>query len=145
MKSPRPDRRGRLPLALLPLVLALDARARATPTPVTVTVRGQVIEGTLRHLQAAYVDPEVVSRMASAVHEKQRSGACDGLLTAETLCQQLTTDLRAVSKDRRLRFFDAPDLGDARAEAAMSLLGNRDALVVSRDTFWGGAEFANNI
>lgn len=189
MSSPRSKPRRTVPLTLL-LLLALAAPASAAPASVTAVVRGQVIEGALRHLQAAYVFPEVAERMATAVREKQRSGAYDGLLTAEALCQQLTADLRAVSKDRHLRilyserplpkdrgnspespaeraehlahnrqlnfgferverlpgnigyldlrFFAAPELGGATAAAAMSLLGNSDALIIDLRRNIGG-------
>lgn len=194
MSSSRPKPRRAAPLALIPrvlaLALALAAPASAAPAPVSAAVRGQVIEGALRHLQAAYVYPEVAGRMATAVREKQRSGAYDDLHTAEALCQHLTADLRAVSKDRHLRilyserplpddrgngpespaeraahlsrsrhlnfgferverlpgnigyldlrFFDAPELGGATAAAAMSLLGNSDALIIDLRRNIGG-------
>lgn len=180
MSSPQALPRRAVLLALS--VLSLAVPARADPTPVTAAVRGQVIEGALRHLQAAYVYPAVAERMAAAVREKQRSGAYDGLHTTEALCQSLTADLRAVSKDRHLRviyserplpmdrdhgvespseraehlarsrhlnfgferverlagnigyldlrYFDTPELGGATAAAAMSLLGNSDALII---------------
>lgn len=190
MTSPRLEQRRAALLALLPLILALAAPASAAPATVTAVVRGQVIEGALRHLQAAYVYPEVAGRMATAVREKQRGGAYDGLRTAEALCEQLTADLRAVSKDGHLhliyserplpadrgnapespteraehlarsrhlnfgferverlpgnigyldlRFFDAPELGGATAVAAMSLLGNSDAIIIDLRRNIGG-------
>ena len=172
------------------LLLAADP-VRAAPGPVADAERRQVIEGALRHLQTDYVYPEVAARMTTAVRERLSRGAYDGLPTAEALCQQLTADLRAVSKDRHLRVFyseqplppergkgretpaehaerltrsrhlnfgferverlpgnigyldlrsfEAPDLGGATAAAAMSLLGNSDALIVDLRRNIGGA------
>lgn len=198
MSSASQKQRRTTALAALSWLLALSvvpAHAAAEPTgadviPVTAAVAGQVIDGALRHLQAAYVYPEVAARMAAAVRARQRSGAYDGLRTAQALCQQLTADLRAVSRDRHLRilysdrplaedrgaaperpaeraehlarsrhmnfgferverlpgnigyldlrFFDAPDLAGATAAAAMSLLGNSDAIIIDLRRNIGG-------
>ena len=177
-------------LAMIPLVFALHTHASAAQAEVTPAEREQVVDGALRHLQESYVYPEVAGRMATAVREKQRSGAYAGIRTADELCQKLTEDLRAVSKDRHLRvlysdrllpkdrdngqespteraehlarsryqnfgferverlpgnigyldlrFFDDPDLGGETAAAAMSLLGNSDALIIDLRRNIGG-------
>jgi len=190
MSSPRSKLGCSALLAMIPFVIALHVHASAPPTEVTPAVREQVVDGALRHLQADYVYPEVAGRMVTAVREKQRSGAYAGLRTAEALCQQLTADLRAVSKDRHLRViyserplpndrgngpespaeraehlsrsrymnfgferverlpgnigyldlrvFEDPDLGGATAAAAMSLLGNSDALIIDLRRNIGG-------
>ncbi|HNF96739.1 MAG TPA: hypothetical protein PK493_05565, partial [Pseudomonadota bacterium] len=62
-------------LAMIPLVFALHTHASAAQAEVTPADREQVVDGTLRHLQESYVYPEVAGRMATAVREKQRSGA----------------------------------------------------------------------
>ncbi|HEX9919791.1 MAG TPA: S41 family peptidase [Pyrinomonadaceae bacterium] len=75
--------------------------------------RTQVIEGTLQHLRAGYVYPEVAARMEQAIRERAAKKEYEGTTSAKALAQTLTQHLQAVSRDKHLRVnYRAAKLGD---------------------------------
>jgi retinol-binding protein 3 len=96
-------------LAALALVALLVpghiARAQEPPPDRTITAadRAAVIEGALKHLEAAYVFPEVATKMADAVRARAARGEYGEIASARTLAETLTTHLQEISRDKHLR------------------------------------------
>lgn len=65
--------------------------------------RGDVIEGALRHLNTAYVFPEVAKKMEDAIRARNARKEYDGIDSASKLAETLTRDLQEVSRDKHLR------------------------------------------
>src|SRR5262245_16539640 len=77
--------------------LSFDANTRVT-----------IIDDVLQKLYDHYIFPEVAQQMAVAIRAKAESGAYDALTTAQALCEGLTDDLQAISRDLHLRLFYSP-------------------------------------
>jgi retinol-binding protein 3 len=65
--------------------------------------RTEVIEGALKHLNKAYVFPEVAKQMDEAVRARAARGEYDSLTSATALAKTLTDHLQEVSRDKHLR------------------------------------------
>ena len=65
--------------------------------------RAEVIEGTLAHLDKAYIFADVAKKMRDVVTERAAKKEYDGITSAKELATRLTSDLQAVSKDKHLR------------------------------------------
>lgn len=74
-----------------------------TPPTVDADTRRQVIEGIASTLQSYYVFPELGQQMSDLLHTMLATHAYDDLTTVEGLCEWLTTNLQAISKDHHLR------------------------------------------
>jgi hypothetical protein len=84
--------------------------------PVSADDRARVVAEAARALREGYVYPEVGAAMAAALESNLKSGAYDNVADEATLAARLTSDCRAVSKDRHLRVNVAPDEGSAEGE-----------------------------
>jgi hypothetical protein len=80
-----------------------EAPRKAAEPQVSAATRKQVIDGALARLREAYVFPDVAEKMAQAVKARQARKEYDGITSADQLCERLTADLRAVSKDGHLQ------------------------------------------
>ncbi|HEX8424017.1 MAG TPA: S41 family peptidase [Pyrinomonadaceae bacterium] len=65
--------------------------------------RTQVIEGTLKNLNEAYVYPETAKLMEQAIRERVAKKEYEEVTSAQTLARMLTEHLQAVSRDKHLR------------------------------------------
>jgi retinol-binding protein 3 len=77
--------------------ISLDPNARVT-----------IIDNVLQQLHDHYIFPEVAQQMALALRAKVESGAYADITAAPALCEQLTADLQAISRDKHLRLFYSP-------------------------------------
>jgi hypothetical protein len=95
--------------ALLGMILATEASAQgalppgAAPVPISATERDQAIAALERVLHDEYVFPEVAERVSAGLEAKRRAGAYANLNETHAFSEALTTDLRALGKDRHLR------------------------------------------
>ncbi|MDQ3014182.1 MAG: S41 family peptidase, partial [Acidobacteriota bacterium] len=89
-----------LSLALLALNTSF---AQTLPPAIDAKVRAEVISGTIKALNDAYVFPETAKKMEQAIHERMQRKEYDEITDGRTLANRLTTDLQAVSKDKHLR------------------------------------------
>jgi hypothetical protein len=79
--------------------------------------RAEVIDGTLRHLNTAYVFPETAKKMEEAVRARAARKEYDDITSAEALAKTLTTHLQEVSRDKHLRvLYDAEGLPERPQE-----------------------------
>jgi hypothetical protein len=69
----------------------------------TAQERTEVIEGALKHLNEAYVFPDVAAKMAAAIRARVERKEYDAVTSARALAETLTTHLQEVSKDKHLR------------------------------------------
>ena len=65
--------------------------------------RAEVIEGALKHLDAAYIFADVAKKMRDAVSARASEKEYDGIVSAKALADKLTAHLQEVSKDKHLR------------------------------------------
>src|SRR5262245_6966003 len=77
--------------------LSLDTNMRVT-----------IIDDVLQKLHAHYIFPTVAQQIESAIRAKIEAGAYDDITTARSLCERLTEDLQAASRDKHLRMFYSP-------------------------------------
>ncbi|HWO25138.1 MAG TPA: S41 family peptidase [Kofleriaceae bacterium] len=106
----------RLPLlVVLPAVasLALARPAAAQPAGPDLTLdaatRAKVIDASLAALTRYYVFPEVAGKMAAEIRRHVAAKKYDALTSARAFAEALTTDLRAVSRDKHLRVIFSPE------------------------------------
>jgi len=64
--------------------------------------RTKAIDGAIANLNDYYVFPETAKKMEEAVREHQKHGDYDSMTDGITFADRLTTDLRAVSRDKHL-------------------------------------------
>jgi retinol-binding protein 3 len=89
--------------------LAPDPAARAQPAPpgpdrpVSAAERATVIDGALKHLDTAYVFPDVARKMGDAIRARVARHEYDDITSARTFAETLTTHLQMVSRDKHLR------------------------------------------
>lgn len=106
----------------LTLALALSAVAAGSasaqprrpgpPGPdltIDAATRTKVIEGALAALAKAYVFPEVAAKMQAEIRKHAAAKKYDSITSARAFAETLTTDLRAVSRDKHLRVMFSPD------------------------------------
>jgi retinol-binding protein 3 len=65
--------------------------------------RAEVIDGTLRHLNTAYVFPDAAKKMEEAVRARAARKEYDSIASAADLAKTLTSHLQEVSRDKHLR------------------------------------------
>jgi hypothetical protein len=70
--------------------------------------RGAIIDDVLHKLHDYYIFPEVAQQIEVAIRAKAESGAYDDITTTQALCERLTEDLQAASRDKHLRLFYSP-------------------------------------
>src|SRR5262245_12583651 len=110
---PMPYRTGALAATLILLGLALgQAPAGAkfnSPPPdqpdmvLTPSMRTATIDSLAAALERSYVFPDVAARTAAALRTKLKKGAYGGLDSAMAFADSLSSDLRAIGKDRHFR------------------------------------------
>lgn len=108
-------RRLVLSLVLLWLLLVVliglhapAARAADAPPPrpdfaIDAATRSTVIEGVAQKIESRYVFPDIGKKIASSLRSREAKKRYGGLTSAAALCESLTAELRAISKDRHLR------------------------------------------
>ena len=91
----------------LAILLLLTATTFADPPETrpddTAAERRVLIEEIASRIETAYVIAETATEMAKALRARVQAGVYDQIGNLETLAQQLTTDLRAISHDGHLR------------------------------------------
>ncbi|HJQ27264.1 MAG TPA: S41 family peptidase [Blastocatellia bacterium] len=65
--------------------------------------RAAVIDSAIKHLNQAYVFPEVAKKMEQSLRERLANKEYDSATSARGFAERLTTDLQAVSHDKHLR------------------------------------------
>lgn len=81
----------------------LPAVGAQTTTPLDAATRSAVIEGALKALNESYVFPEMAKQMDAAIRARAQRGEYDQLKSAAAFADKLTSDLRAVCRDKHLR------------------------------------------
>ena len=66
-------------------------------------MRSAVIDSAIKHLNQAYVFPEVAKKMEQSLRERLANKEYDSLTSARGFAEKLTADLQAVSHDKHLR------------------------------------------
>lgn len=102
---------SRFLVAIAALAIAMGVRhSRAAEPPparpdlsIDAAMRAEVIEGVARKVEERYVFPEIGARIASSLRSPAAKSRYGGITSAAALCESLTADLRAHSKDRHLR------------------------------------------
>ncbi|HEX8599547.1 MAG TPA: S41 family peptidase [Chloroflexia bacterium] len=74
-----------------------------TVTTVDADTRRQVVENIAAALDKYYVFPEVAQTMGEGLQASLAEGAYDELTTPAALCERLTADLQAISRDKHIR------------------------------------------
>ena len=110
---PMPYRRWALAGAVIVLGLALGqapARAQFDAPPqdqpdmlLTPAMRTATIDSLAAALEHSYVFPDVAARTAAALKAKLKKGGYGGLDSATAFADSLSSDLRAIGKDRHFR------------------------------------------
>jgi hypothetical protein len=97
----------RSPLHYLSVLLLLTAttfaESRDTRPDDTALARRDAIEEIASRMENAYVIAETAAQMAEALRARLQAGVYDEIATMDTLAQQLTSDLRAISHDGHIR------------------------------------------
>jgi hypothetical protein len=70
---------------------------------INAATRAEVIEGVLKHLNDAYVFPEVAKRMEAAIRLRVQRKEYEQITSATTLARTLTSHLQEVSRDKHLQ------------------------------------------
>jgi retinol-binding protein 3 len=84
-------------------------------TAIDAAMRERVIEGALRHLQTAYVFPDVAEKMSDAVRTRVARREYDSITGARAFAETLTKHLQEVSRDKHLRvLYSTEPLSDRR-------------------------------
>src|SRR5689334_10979192 len=89
--------------ALLVAAQTSDNRSAASDAPLDGATRAAIIEGALKHLNDAYVFPEVAKKMEAAIRERLQRREYDSITNPALLVTTLTQHLREVSHDKHLR------------------------------------------
>lgn len=97
-------------------VVAQPAGPAGPDKTITAAERAAVIDGALKHLDAAYVFPEAAAKMRDVVRGHAARGEYDQFTSARTLAETLTRHLQEVSKDKHLRVLFSAEPLPARPE-----------------------------
>lgn len=100
--------------ALLFVLLAGAANGQPADTAVDGSVRSAVIDAAIVALERSYVFPEVATRMAADLRQRERAGEYRDIASARAFARLLTEHLQAVSRDKHLRIVSG-DAGTARS------------------------------
>jgi retinol-binding protein 3 len=96
-------------LAIASASLYASYGVRAQPAPagpdrtISAVERATVIDGALKHLDTAYVFPDVAKQMAGAIRARAARQEYDEITSARAFAQALTAHLQEVSRDKHLR------------------------------------------
>lgn len=131
----------RRPLLLIALVLnAVSACAQNAGPTIDAATRQQVIEATIREMNAQYVFPDKARAVEQALRAQQRAGAFDGETSATAFADKLTEAVRAVTQDKHIRMrYSAQPLEDRQADRAPTA-GERAAYLKSEQARNFGVE-----
>lgn len=124
-------------LLVLSVALCLAPRAAAQDGPdrtLDAAERSAVIDGVLKHIDGAYVFPDVAKKMAAAIRDRQEKKEYDGIASGRELARVLTDHLRAVCKDKHLRvtYFPRPlpkDFAKGPTPEQLARMKERSALM----------------
>jgi retinol-binding protein 3 len=87
----------------------------ATDAAIDRVTRARIIDGALRHLETAYVFPDIAQKMADAIRARQERNEYDAITSARTFAEMLTRHLQDVSRDKHLRvMYSAEPLPERR-------------------------------
>jgi hypothetical protein len=76
---------------------------------VDATARARLLDRVFETLRELYIFPAVAAEMETYVRGRAAEGAYDDLATGDRLCEALTRDLQAVSRDKHLRLRYHPE------------------------------------
>jgi hypothetical protein len=96
-------------LHILCVLVALDTVAQE-PGLLKAATRKQVIDSTCRIVLRNYVHPEIASKMAEYLQQKQRRAEYDAITDWRRFATILTTDLRKIHSDNHLSVRYDPEL-----------------------------------
>jgi retinol-binding protein 3 len=82
---------------------AADAPPAREDLRIDAAMRAEVIEGVAQRLESRYVFPEIGKRIASSLRSRAAKTRYGSMTSAAALCESLTAELRAISKDQHLR------------------------------------------
>ena len=106
-------------LALSLVTAAMSACAQSAGPLVDATTRQQVVESTIREMNALYVFPEMAKKVEAALRSQQKAGAFEQQTTANGFADKMTEALQAVTKDKHIRMrYSAEPLDDRQADRA---------------------------
>ena len=105
--------------AFLPILWTVCATAAevSPAAPVDEAERGKVIDGALRQLRAAYVDPDLAEKMDQAIRAELAQGYYDRFSDSRLFAAELTTKLREICHDGHLTVAYRP-VGQPELKAA---------------------------
>ncbi|WP_299275090.1 S41 family peptidase [uncultured Psychroserpens sp.] len=90
------------------ILLTSPLNAQQNAEPLTPKEHQTVVDSISSKLNANYVFPEVAKKMASSIELKLKDGDYKSILDPQEFANTLTTDLRAISKDKHIRVTFAP-------------------------------------
>lgn len=106
-------------LALSLVTAAISACAQSAGTPVDAATRQQVLDSTIREMNAQYVFPEMAKKVEAALRSQQKAGAFEQQTTATAFADKMTEALQAVTSDKHIRMrYSAEPLDDRQADRA---------------------------
>jgi hypothetical protein len=97
-----------LALLALPAAPCAFGQQPAAP-PLDEAARRAIVQEVVKVLQENYIFPETAERMRQDVEAKLKDGAYDGLTSPGAFADAVSEDLRAISKDKHLRFRYDPE------------------------------------
>ena len=105
---------GLLALAALAWPAVAQPRPEAPDVTVDEAERAEVIDQALAALDRSYVFPELATRMAADVRQRQHGGEYAALTSGREFARKVTEHLQAISRDKHLRLI-VGDEGSFRA------------------------------
>jgi len=90
---------------LLLLVLPAGAQQTTADQPISATIRADVIQGFVSRIEAGYVLPETGNIAVQYLRTAQASGDFDGIASASQFAEQLTSELRSITRDKHLAVY----------------------------------------
>jgi len=90
-------------VCLAPMAQAADAPPTRPDFVIDADTRTVVIEGVATKIESRYVFPDIGKKIATSLRSKNAKARYGGITSAAALCESLTAELRAISKDRHLR------------------------------------------
>lgn len=122
-------------------LLCLQAYAQVPDMPMTASSRQELVDKLASEVDRRYVFPDTAKKVASALRERQRRGAYDGIAGARQLAETLSRDMQEVGKDRHLRVvYSEQVLLDAKPKAAPSPEDAARRLAMMRSENFGVAK-----
>jgi retinol-binding protein 3 len=76
----------------------------------------ELIQALQKELKERYIFPEVAARMAEAIRTRLANGEYTEATSLPTLCETLTADLQAISRDKHLRLYYRAEAVPVRAQ-----------------------------